>query len=170
MVSISMPARSALDKRDFRLLKIVQKLDLFQRLNIEEAQKILALCEKRRLVSSQVVWEANRASTEILLLVSGRLQVRDPQGRRLGDVLPATSVGEMGVITGHPRFVSVRAAEDSTALALNRGRFNQLAADEPVIYNKILVNAVDILAHRLTHTEHELFRGNLPSQREQNRW
>lgn len=139
---------------DFQLLQVIRKLELFRDLDADEGKTVLGLCGRVTLAAGEIAWRAGDESTHMLVLLTGRLKVVDSEGGHLNDVAPGQVFGEMGVLTGHKRFAGIVALEDSTALSLKRLDLRALIHREPVVYCTILETAVDILSHRLTHTQH----------------
>ncbi len=56
----------------------------------------------------------------MLVLITGKLHVKNDAGEIVGQVLPGASFGEMACLTGHDRFVGFGAVAPSTALSLSR--------------------------------------------------
>lgn len=159
-----------MDRREFQFLKVIQKIELFRTLDSEEARHVLNLCKCRNFEPNEVVWQPHEESTDMLILITGKLIVQNQQGSQIAEVLPGALFGEMGCLTEHPRFVGITSTEASIALSLNRGRLRRLATEGPQLYIKILENAVDVLSHRLTNTEHDPHRGNRATKRDISRW
>ena len=143
---------------------------MFRTLTSQEATFVLSLCEHRSFEQGEIIWERNQESVDLLILVQGTLIVTNHENNKIAEVKPGSLFGEMGCLTGHPRFVGIISEEKSTALSLTRDRLKQLTQKEPQIYTKILENAVDILAHRLTNTEHDPQDSNNVLLRTTSRW
>ena len=78
---------------------------------------------------------------EVLLLVHGQLVV-EKNGELIASIAPGAVVGERAVILNQPRDATVRAAYDSTILAMSRSEFNTLLAECPSIARNILEEAL----------------------------
>ncbi len=141
-------------KDDFKLLTLIRRLELFRELDAEEAEFLLGLCERNAYRAGETAWLAGDKSSHMLVLLSGRLRIVDAEGQEIGQVSPGEVFGEMGVLTGHTRFAGIEAIEPSTALSLSGRALRSMVGEHQGIYVKILETAVDILSHRLTHTEH----------------
>jgi len=101
---------------------------------------------RRSLAPGEVAVEAGAASDSLALVLRGALQLTDAGGEtvRLG---PGDTVGEMGVITGRPRSVTVIAADDGAELfELPAGAFDDLLRRSPGFDRALLAS----LAERLT--------------------
>ena len=143
-----------MNKPDYKLCRVIQKLELFRDLDLEDAQRILGFSEQQFYLSQEVVWKAGDPSPSMLILISGSLEGYDPAGERIVRIHPGMTLGEMSCLTGHPRFLNVAALETSTAISLSRANLRKLGRDKPQTFIRILENALDVLAHRLTHTVH----------------
>ena len=64
-------------------------------------------------------------------------------------ILPVTTVGEMGVITGQPRSATVEAVEESQVLSLKKAHFDALLGREMDIAGHVYRNVIHILATKL---------------------
>lgn len=140
---------------EFHLLTVLRKLEIFRSLDVEQGKHVLRLCERISWNPGDVVWRAGDDSDTIIVLLTGSMAIEDARGRQTGTAGPGQSYGEMGVLTGHKRFVTLHALETSTALCLRRWHLRNLVGERQAIYVKILETAVDILSHRLTESQHE---------------
>ncbi len=83
------------------------------------------------------------------VLTSGRLGVSSSPAdrrRRIADLLPGASVGEMALITGAPRSATVRAGRRSTLMRLSREDFEQFADTHPAFARRLTGLVVQRLA------------------------
>ncbi len=133
----------------YGLIKIVKKLEIFSELNEEEGLHILGLCTRRAFECGEVIWNPGDPGVDMLVLITGKLHVKDDQGQLVGQVLPGSSFGEMACLTGHDRFVGFEAVEASTALSLARASLRALISMQPALYVKILETTIELLAHRV---------------------
>ena len=67
-------------KDDFQLVKLIQKLEIFRDLNREEALKVLQMCQRRSYAANEVVWNPDDSGEDMLVLLSGKLHVKDKDG------------------------------------------------------------------------------------------
>jgi CRP-like cAMP-binding protein len=159
-----------MNKDRYNFTQILQKLDTFRGLDIAEAKLVLQVARQRSFKAGEIIWNVGEESSDMLVLVSGDLVITSPEGMDIAEVLPGASFGEMGLITGHPRFVGVRASKPSIALSITHLAVRQLKAENKDLMIKILENIVDLLAHRLTHTKHEHYRRSTPTDRDAEIW
>ena len=69
----------------------------------------------------------------------------------MATILPVTTVGEMGVLTGQPRSATVEAIKESRVLALLKPRFDALLLEDKELSARIYRNVIHILAEKLVN-------------------
>jgi CRP/FNR family transcriptional regulator len=140
------------NRNEFQLIKLIRKLEIFQDLSKEEALRVLRMCQQKSFAAGEVVWRPEAPGDSMLVLLSGKLHVTDPQGRLIGEVCPGGSFGEMACLSGSPRFVGFQAVEPSTALSLLRSSLRGLIGSQPLLYVRILKMTIKVLALRIRRT------------------
>lgn len=131
------------------LLQIVSKLKIFQGLTPREAAHMLKSCTSQTFQPSEVIYEVGDPSQEMFILLQGRLKVVSKSGTSLGDILPGTCCGEMGVFTGRPRSATVVATQKSVGFSITKQDLhNALQADQGM-HIKVLQNVIALLSERL---------------------
>ena len=84
----------------------------------------------------------------MLVLITGKLHVKNDAGEIVGQVLPGASFGEMACLTGHDRFVGFEAVEPGpVSVAPIVARTDRRAAG---VYVKILETTIELHANRVT--------------------
>lgn len=115
----------------------LRKVPLFADLPPVDLQQIAALLSEHHVEKDEVVFEQNETGDEMYIIVHGavRIMVHAEEGRQKevarrveGDV-----VGEMSVITGHPRAAGLIAAEETHFLCLDKRSFESLMRERPEI-------------------------------------
>ena len=139
-----------------RFIHILEKIPMFERLTPSQALEILKICTPRSFAAREVVCEFDSKSTEMYILLSGRLVVTAPDGTPITYLTPITSVGEMGVLTGQPRSARVVAAEPSNVFLLTRIKFEVLIRKFPDAGFVIFRNIIQTLSSRLGSTNDQL--------------
>ena len=107
----------------------------------------------------QWLFRQDEPGDALYLLVRGRLRVwrdlPDESGEEdvlLGEVAPGESVGEVGLLTGHPRSAGVRAIRDSLLVRVDRHAFETLAACNPALVMKLAASVADRLRQNMQST------------------
>ncbi len=131
-----------------RVKAIIEKVEVFKRLSIGEAQRLLKLCRYQTYSTNEMVYRAGDSSDEMLILLQGRLQVLTEDGTVLAGILPGSTTGEMGVLTGEPRSATILAAEAASGFVLRKPDLDTLLRDDGIRL-KVMENMVGILIERL---------------------
>ena len=107
----------------------------------QELEILCRLTTRIDVKKGSVLMHQGAFGNEVLLLVQGQLVV-ERDGKLIASVAPGAVVGERAVILIEPRDATVRAAYDSTILAMSRSEFNTLLAECPSIARNILEEAL----------------------------
>jgi len=98
------------------LVMVLCKITVFKRLSPSQVKNVLGHCVHKSYIMGSQVCRSNTPSHEMYILLSGDLAVVASGGIRMATILPVTTVGEMGVITGKPRSATVRRASQAIYL------------------------------------------------------
>ena len=131
------------------LMKILQKIPVFDGLELHEAEALIQVSTLRAIKKGDEVYKVGEPSSDMLVLIKGKLIVVSKEGKELAAIPAGTSTGEMGVFTGHRRSATIVAAADSLGLVLSRQGLSQVMSTEKNIKGTILENVVSLLADRL---------------------
>jgi CRP-like cAMP-binding protein len=69
-----------------------------------------------------------------------------------------TTIGEMSMIDGEPRFATCRTTQATTFAVLTRDNMAKIILEQPQLGSKILVKLVTMLSARLRQTSAKLMR------------
>ncbi len=138
-----------MNQQQQRLVQIIQKIEIFKGLNMDEVRQILQVCKMRNFAPNELVYKAEAPSDEMLILLKGQLMITSASGEPLGSVISGNPIGEMGVFTGHPRSATVTAATDAGGIAIRKMDVEIMLSRNPGMYVKVLKNMVTILSGRL---------------------
>ncbi len=134
---------------DFKMLNILRKIPMFGELSVDEAKLVLSACQQKEYEPNEVIFKYGGGSREMLILMSGELDVRSLGGVSVAQIKPGQLVGEMGVLTGKIRSATVVALGKSMALSLNTAEFDRLLRKFQKIGLKIFKNIVDDLSDKI---------------------
>ena len=132
-----------------RVKAVIQKVRTFKGLSVVEAAKLISICELRNFVKRETVWEAGDPTTELLVLVNGRLLTTSVKGTVLGHIEPGNTVGEIGMLSGRPRSANVIAEEASSGFIIQKRSLNALFVSDQKLKLKVYENLVAIMCDRL---------------------
>ena len=85
---------------------------------------------ERRLAAREWLFHTGDPSDKLFVVLSGRLQAIDADGRVLRELGGGAALGELGLLTGSPRSASVRAVRDCRLLEIDAERFGRLVEED----------------------------------------
>lgn len=130
---------------------------LFHGLDARTLEVIAAELEWLSLPGGSILFEAGEASDSLYLVISGRLAAYDTghPSRRVGQIAAGESVGEMGLVSGHPRTATVRALRDTVLVRLPREAFERVILQHPAAMLRVaqlVVRRMETIGRRNTLT------------------
>ena len=138
-----------MDREHMQQVKsIIQKVRVFKRLTMGEAQRFLKFCKYRTYGQNELIYRIGEVADEMFILIQGRMRATNESGAMLGEIFPGSTMGEMGVITGQTRSANIVAMEKSAGFVISRGDLDTLLRDQ-VLRLKVYENMVEILCERL---------------------
>ena len=138
-----------MNERQFYLVKVIQKIAVFEGFELTDIQRLLRICRMREFEAGEQVYTKGDESNEMLVLLRGKLSVTGDSGEELAEVRPGNPTGEMGVFTRQPRSANIVASERSTAIVLGRKELGVLLGTNEGMHVKVLQNLVAILSQRI---------------------
>lgn len=139
-----------------RFIQIIGKIPMFQGLKPYQALEILKVCKPRSFGSREVLCKHGTRSTEMFVLLTGKLVITATDGTPLTTLSPITIVGEMGLITGAPRSANVIAEQQVSVFEITKLKFDVLMKKSPDIGFSIYRNIIHILSERLENNNKQL--------------
>lgn len=147
---------AGLNKQQYALIKTMEKIQVFDGLDIKEIITLLRVCQTKTYQAEELIYRAGDASDEMLVLLRGKLLVTSFTGQMLAEIPSGNAVGEMGLFTGEPRSANIFAREPSTGLVLDKRGVTKEIKPRPDMYAKILENVIGILSERLADANSRL--------------
>jgi CRP/FNR family cyclic AMP-dependent transcriptional regulator len=116
-------------------------------------KKILAIVETHHFRRGDCIIRQGERDDAFFILSSGSVEVVkfDHHGREtvIMEIPQGSVFGEIAFFDGAPRTATIRAREDGAAIRITRNNFEHLAAWEPQIARRILLELGHVLAVRL---------------------
>ncbi len=137
-------------------MQIVQKIPVFDGLSLDQAQLLIQVSKFSKYEAGKTIYDIGGASDEMLILVKGKLNVLSDAGQLLGEVPPGSSIGEMGVFTGHPRSATIITAEECVGLEIRKNQLLGVMNADQSMKSIILENVVGMLSSRLADANSKL--------------
>lgn len=138
-------------KKEKLLIQVLRKIPIFMGLSPSQVRKILGLCAHHQYEPGNIVCQANSASDEMYILLTGEVAIITPEGLKVATILPVTTVGEMGVVTGMPRVATVEVTKPSAILQMKKAQFDAALRDDKDMQAKVFRAIIDVLAGKLSN-------------------
>ena len=138
-----------MNQQQHKLLLVLRKISIFKGLELEHIQRLLRVGTSEIYGVGESIYLTGEPSSEMMVLLQGRLVVTNQGGDVLGEISPGTSTGEMGVFTGQPRSANISAAERSVAVVLKKAALDSVLASNQTMHVRIMENMVTLLSDRL---------------------
>ena len=122
---------------------------LFDGLSSEQLHKLLLISTKRTFYKDELLFSAGDESSEMFLLINGKLCVEYPDGGRSPALFNSGIFGLTGVFTGYERAVTIIAAMDSGTLIFNCDELIRLFGDDAGMCMIIQSNVIKYLYGKL---------------------
>jgi CRP-like cAMP-binding protein len=119
---------------------LLAKSNLMCHLPPEQIADFLHMVHRRKLENGEVLFYAGDRGDALYIVAKGKVEVmeKDPDGEHtLAELEPGQTFGEMALLTGGPRTATVRAAEATELLRIDRKDFRALIARDRVIADSI---------------------------------
>ncbi len=127
---------------EIELLSIVKKCNLFSGLTEDKVASLLPSFEQTSLKKREILFSQGDDSDSLFVLVRGNLvsflQKPDGSEKVLGMIHPGETIGELGVISGEPRSLTIRALSDAYLLRLPGKMFFRICEENPDISTEIM--------------------------------
>lgn len=98
----------------------------------------------------------------MLLVIKGEIDIMKKNAHGapqvMASVLPGTTLGEMSMIDGEPRFATCTAIKETTYGVLTRDAMVKIIVEKPSLGAKLMVKIVSLLSQRLRHTSARLMQ------------
>lgn len=121
------------------LLGKLGKTDLFRSLPPEEMQAVLPYIKERIFNAGSVIFRQGDAGDNFYLVEDGKLEVvqEDAHGKKLAELGPGNSFGEMALISKEPRNATVRVISKAITLAISKEDFDKLLETSQLLKNAV---------------------------------
>ncbi len=142
------------------IVSMLESNNMFTDFERQELRTLSDYCQAYRAPQGTTVFAEGEQSNYLCLLVEGRLSVlKDADGeksKKLVDVRPGKTIGEMSVIDGLPYSATVKAATDSRLILITKENFTRVTEEHPRLGVKILWKFSQLLSLRLRQTSGKL--------------
>ncbi len=151
---------SAGDNFKGEVVSMLENNNMFTDFNRTELLTLADYCQAYLAPIGTIVFNEGEQSSYLCLLVEGKLSVyKDADGeksKKLVDVRPGKTIGEMSVIDGLPYSATVKATDASKLILITKENFAKIGEDHPRLGVKILWKFSQLLSLRLRQTSGKL--------------
>jgi CRP-like cAMP-binding protein len=121
----------------------------------KELLALLGIARGRQFEKGQHVINEGEGGNEMFVLFHGKVDVLK-SGHRIAQLSSGGHFGEMGLVDRAPRSATVVAAEDTSAISIDRDSLLKLMRRESLLAIKLLWSFVGVLSERLRSTNEAL--------------
>jgi CRP-like cAMP-binding protein len=133
------------------LIQVLRKIPIFNGLAPTQVKKILGLCQHKQYKPGERICERGTKPDEMFILLSGELAIITAEGLKVATILPVTTVGEMGVITGQPRMASVEVTRAVSLFTIHKAQFDAVLGKDLDMQAKVYRAIIDVLSGKLSN-------------------
>ncbi len=134
-------------------------LPILRELTDEQFESLLSICIKKELPALTVIFEEGNQSEDMYILTEGSLKVLFG-GKRVGEIYPVSTVGEMGVFTGEPRSARVITVTKCTLLRIMKNDLFEVLEKDKDFYIKFQKVMFQDVAYKLRMTNETIAKLN----------
>ncbi len=135
--------------------EILRRIPLFQHMTYKELLAIFAVARGRQFEKAQVIIREGEQGTELFVLMRGKVDV-SKSGLKIAQLKAGGHFGEMGLVDQAPRSATVVAAEDTSAISIDRESLLKLMRRDSLLAVKLLWSFVQVLSERLRNANEAL--------------
>lgn len=153
----------ALGKADTMVADILVRLGharFFSDFTQENVQQMSTFMQVYRAEPGELIIQEGDVDDFMLFVIEGRVNIvkTDARGdsRPMSIVGPGSTLGEMSMIDGEPRFATCIAIDTTTFCSLSRDSMVRIILEAPELGTKILIKLVTLLSQRLRSTSSDL--------------
>jgi len=142
------------------VVAMLEDNNMFADFDRQELHTLADYCQAYLAPKDTIVFNEGDQSSYLCLLVEGKLSVlKDSDGeksKKLVDVRPGKTIGEMSVIDGLPYSATVKSSGNSKLILITKENFAKITEDHPRLGVKILWKFSQLLSLRLRQTSGKL--------------
>jgi len=127
----------------------LKKIGMFRDLTKEQLTKMIRICTKRSFPAHERIYKMGEASTDMFIVIKGKLNVTFETGYDLQSIVPTGTVGEMGIFTGEKRSASIVTATDCVMLHFRKKEMYELFRTDTDLWIKVLMNIISDLSLKI---------------------
>ncbi len=131
------------------LLKILNKITLFNGLNNGSKLSLISICKEHRFEEGEIIFCLNDESDRMYIVITGYIDVILANNQVVATIKPNSMFGEMGVFSGEKRSATVIARTRTVCFSIERKGLDSLLLKNAVLGRDLLRNVVTMLAAKI---------------------
>jgi CRP-like cAMP-binding protein len=144
------------------LASLLGRAPLFSEFTQDDIKTLAEYMGVYRAQPNETIIREGDVGDHMLLIVRGEVDIlkrgTQREQQHMTSVGAGTTIGEMSMIDGEPRFATCRTAQATTFGVLTRDNMAKIILERPQLGAKILVKLVTMLSARLRQTSAKLMR------------
>jgi CRP/FNR family cyclic AMP-dependent transcriptional regulator len=139
------------------LTQVLQSVDLFEGLAVDEIEEVAHICSEQRFSKGQIITREGEQGDELYIITEGFVEVllgEKPSSSAIVVVSLGSGqvIGEMALLDQGPRSASLRATSEPTILqVIQRNQFDKLCQENTHIGYIVMRNLAADLSFKLRH-------------------
>jgi CRP/FNR family cyclic AMP-dependent transcriptional regulator len=139
------------------LTQVLQSVDLFEGLAVDEIEEVAHICSEQRFSKGQLITREGEQGDELYIITEGFVEVllgEKPSSSAIVVVSLGSGqvIGEMALLDQGPRSASLRATSEPTILqVIQRNQFDKLCQENTHIGYIVMRNLAADLSFKLRH-------------------
>lgn len=136
-----------------KLCRMLKKTKMFESLSSLEIETLGEYMEAYTAEKGTAVFIEGAPTGFMCILIEGKLEIFKDSGRgatkKITEVSPGASIGEMSIIDGLPRSATTLAVTPVTLVTLTQGNLQRLMEEHPQLSAKVLWRSAQVMSQRL---------------------
>lgn len=140
--SVAFPhlSKTVFPSRPLVLRNLLKKVSYFRNCSEIELKKLIEIGYRKRLYTGDILYREGDPGDTFYIILSGSVEYYVEKLEQTPTVLtPGEFIGELSLMLGLRRTVTVRAREETTLFAINKEGFTTLLKEQPQLYELIVV-------------------------------
>lgn len=143
-----------------KIFNMMGQSKFFEDFTVDDVEKLTSFMQAYEVEPGTTIIREGDVDDYMLFIIEGRVNIlkTDSSGERRPMTIagPGTTLGEMSMVDGEPRFATCIALDATTFAVLSRGSMVKIIMEEPGLGSKILIKLITLLSQRLRSTSSEL--------------
>jgi CRP-like cAMP-binding protein len=139
------------------LTQVLQSVDLFEGLTVDEIEEVAHICTEQRFSKDQVITREGERGDELYIITEGFVEVAlgekpSSSARVVVSLGSGQVLGEMALLDQGPRSASLKATSEPTIVqVIRRNQFDKLCQENTHIGYIVMRNLAADLSFKLRH-------------------